>query len=99
MPSATSETEPMIRLPVRLGHAEAQALRPEIEAQRDQPLCLHAGEVEFLGAAGVELLLAARAEWRGKGIAFSLDAPSDGFLGGLDRLGLPHSALIEEESA
>ena len=99
MPSssdAISLTE--IEMPARLDHAAALALRPEIETARDQSLKLDASKVDYLGGAGVELLLAVRAEWLGKDQDFAIDDPSEGFLQGMDRLGIPLGILTEGEA-
>ena len=93
---ATSLAE--IGLPARLDHAAALALRTEIETARGQPLTLHAAAVDYLGGAGAELLLAAQAEWRGKDLPFVIGAPSEGFLQGMDRLGIPQTTLIEGDA-
>lgn len=84
-----------IDLPVHLDLTTCAPLRQEIEAMRGQPISLNAHQVDFLGAAGAELLLAAQAEWRASDLTFDLTQPSEGFLAGMDQLGLPHSTLIE----
>lgn len=94
----TSNSE-CIDLPVHLDLTTCAPLRQEIEARRGQPITLKALEVNFLGAAGVELLLAAQAEWKASQIAFDLVEPSENFLAGMDLLGLPHSTLIEGKIA
>ncbi len=88
-----------IALPPRLDFAHCTELRLSIEASRGQPLSLDAGQVEFLGGAGAELLLSARAEWQARNLTFQLIEPSDDFLKGMDRLGLPHSELFERNPA
>jgi anti-anti-sigma regulatory factor len=62
-------------------------------------LALDALHVEFLGGAGAELLLATHAEWSARGLAFEIKQPSDDFLKGMERLGLPHSCLLEKGNA
>lgn len=88
--------EGTIRLPKRLDYAAAETLRKDIAAARGSALCLQADEVEFLGGAGAELLLAVRAEWQNNVHSFSVSNPSNGFLEGLDRLGIQHSELVNE---
>ncbi|MGR3713921.1 MAG: STAS domain-containing protein [Shimia sp.] len=95
----TSSQADCIALPQQLDFAHCTELRLAIEASRGQPLALDAHQVEFLGGAGAELLLATRAEWVGRDLAFELKQPSDDFLKGMERLGLPHDCLLERGSA
>ncbi len=88
-----------IALPQQLDYAHCTELRLAIEASRGQPLALDAHHVEFLGGAAAELLLATRAEWMARELPFELKQPSDDFLKGLERLGLPQSCLLERGTA
>ncbi|MBO9398242.1 STAS domain-containing protein [Shimia sp. R9_1] len=100
MNTANSSPQPdCIALPQQLDFAHCSELRQAIEASRGQPLALDALHVEFLGGAGAELLLATRAEWAARGLAFEVKQPSDDFLKGMERLGLPHSSLLERGNA
>lgn len=95
----TSPQADCIALPQQLDYAHCTELRLAIEASRGQPLALDAHHVEFLGGAGAELLLATRAEWTARDLAFELKQPSEEFLKGMERLGLPHDCLLERGSA
>lgn len=94
--NADSKTMGTIGLPCRMDHAGVDRLRKDIESARGDALCLQAGAVEFLGGAGLELLLAARAEWQANALDFFISDPSRSFLEGLDRLGIPRSELVNE---
>lgn len=85
-----------IELPPRLDVGSCKALRDSVEEARDTPIALNAAGVEFVGGAGVELLLSAQAEWQAKGLDFQLTDHSDAFLKGLEQLGLTQSLLTEK---
>ena len=79
----------VIDLPARLDFSACEALAGDLEAARLSPLRLRAGAVELLGALPLELLLRARLSWLAEGLPFELSEPSEAFVAGAARLGVP----------
>lgn len=88
-----------IALPGRLDLGSSKQVRTEIEAARGSPLMLKAGAVEFVGAAGAEILLAAHAEWAASGLDFQVTEQSESLTKGLSQLGLAQTFLTEKGNA
>ncbi len=95
----TSVGEAPLDLPERLDFAVCETLATSLETRRGSGLRLQAGQVGFLGALAAEILLRARLQWQHDGASFDLADPSPDFLQGLDRLGIPRHALMQEDSA
>ena len=80
-------------LPERMDHAACFALRPEIEKHLGKDLRFSAANVDFVGGAGAELLLAAQADCAIRGLSFEIQSPSEAFQSGLGQLGLTDAFL------
>jgi chemotaxis protein CheX len=61
----------------------AKPLWADIHAARGQPLEVDASQVERLGGLCLQVLLAAQAQWRVDGLAFSIANPSPAFADGV----------------
>ncbi|MEQ8294094.1 MAG: STAS domain-containing protein [Roseovarius sp.] len=59
-------------LPARLDSAAVRAVADDIQARRGHPLTIDAGQVEFAGALGLQVLVAARRQWQEAGNAFEV---------------------------
>ena len=57
-------------LPRRIDSAAVRAVAEGIQARRGQPLVLDAGQVEYAGALGLQVLVAAHRQWREAGLSF-----------------------------
>ncbi len=93
----TGAAAPAIPLPPRLDLATGDRLRGALAAARGGAIRLDASGVDFLGGAGLEILLAARAEWRASGQSFTIANPSPEFTEGLRLLGLCPADLMEAD--
>ena len=97
--TANSDHDAPVDLPKRLDFAACETLAASFATRRGTALRLRAGNVRFLGALAVEILLRARMEWQADGTAFDLVDPSPDFLRGLSLLGVPRHALLQEDPA
>lgn len=88
-----------LALPRRLDLAAADELAEAFEHLRDSPVDVSAHEVTHLGTLCLQVLLAARAQWRLDGTRFALRDPSDAFLKDMAALGVPAEALTGEARA
>lgn len=68
-----------MRLPANLDLAAATPLKAAFLGARGQALELEAGSVERLGALCLQVILAAHAQWRADGVAFSIVNASAAF--------------------
>ena len=71
-----------MRLPQNLDLGAAAPLLATIKEARGHALQLDASEVERLGGLCLQVLLAARAQWRTDGVDFSILNPSAAFAEG-----------------
>ena len=79
----------------RLNHAGAVQLHASLLAQIGNDIRIDAGNVEALGTAGLQLLLAAQKAWRDEGHAFSVQPQSDIFVSSLGIAGVAADLFIE----
>lgn len=84
----TSADPANIRLPDRLGLAQARALADQLLAKRGANLTVDASDVQHLGAQCAQVLVAARATWRSDARSFSIVGESAAFAEGTRLLGL-----------
>jgi len=66
-----------------LNLAAARPLWSDLCAATGRPLTIDASAVERLGGACLQVLLAAREQWRRDGVDFTIDEPSPAFFEGL----------------
>lgn len=66
---------------------------------RGHSVVLDAGQVTFLGALALQLLLASYRQWQDDGKSFQIINPSAAFLDGISLLGVAASSLRIEETA
>jgi chemotaxis protein CheX len=71
---------PSLTLPRVLDLSAASRVKAAILERRGEPVVLDASEVERLGGLCVQVLLAARAEWRMKGHELRIERASDAFV-------------------
>ena len=76
-----------MRLQSSLDVAAASGLWSDLYLKRGAPIVLDASEVERLGAACLQVLLAAAAHWRRVGLEFRVVDPSPAFLEALRIMG------------
>lgn len=62
----------MLTLPTRLDSAAVPAVATAIQAKSGHPLTIDAGQVEFAGALGMQMLVAANRQWREAGLSFQV---------------------------
>jgi len=74
-------------------------LASELAPQRGHSLTLHAGQVTFVGALALQLLIAAHRQWQADGKPFRIAAPSAAFLEGVVLLGSNATELGIDELA
>lgn len=84
-----------MRLPQILDLGAAAPLWSDVCAARGQPLVLDASGVERLGGLCLQVLLAARAQWRDDGFALSIVNPSPSFIEGARLMGAQDLAAQE----
>jgi len=77
-----------LKLSARLDSQAAEHLAAELAQQRGHSLALDAGQVTFLGALALQLLLAAHRQWVGDGKSFRIVNPTTAFLEGVSLLGI-----------
>ena len=85
-----------VALVPKLDLAAAASLREVLLAVRGHDVVLEAGAVRHLGAATLQVLIAARRSWADDGAGLSLDAPSEAFEAGLSRLGATMNTITVE---
>ena len=83
----------------RLTSDEAVKLHETLVESRGCVHSINASSVEFLGAAGLQVLLSAVKSARRDQKALHIVDPSQGFLAGLDRLGGEIGDLTTDEAA
>ncbi len=83
----------------RLDLSQAGALAAELRAREGAPLELDAGAVTHLGGLGLQLLLAAAADWRARGLPFSIHPRSEAFDEAVTLFGVDPDALQSPEAA
>lgn len=76
-----------ITLAACLDSLATERLASEFAPQRGHPLTVHAGEVSFVGALALQLLLATYRQWQADEKLFEITGPSDAFLDGIALLG------------
>lgn len=76
-----------------------ERLASELMRRRGHSLTLDAGQVTFLGALALQLLIAAREQWQADGKPLVISAPSAAFLEGVALLGGSPEALGTGEPA
>lgn len=89
-------------LPQQMTAPHVTALQEALlcEAQSDQPVQLDAHNVEFLGAAGAQLLLALGKHLEISGRGYEVTRPSEAFIQHLRVLGLEsHIPLTKEQGS
>lgn len=82
-----------LRLPARLDGPTAASPAEDLMAAQGRDLILEADDVRHAGAAGLQVLLAARRSWAVDGQVLGCAAPSRRFAEGLARLGASVEAL------
>lgn len=82
-----------ISLPERLDGTAAQALSEQVLALRGQPIEVHVDKVEFIGALGFQVLVAAHRQWLSEELAFTIVGDSNSITDGCRLLGIPHEAI------
>lgn len=83
-------------LAARLDLGATPGLQEALLAARGRDLVLDGGEVQHLGAAALQVLIAARRGWEEDGRALTLDGPSDALAEGLARMGATIEAITVE---
>lgn len=81
------EMKGSLRLAACLDTLATEHLASELAPQRGHSLTLHAGQVKFIGALALQLLIAAHRQWQADGKPFRIAAPSEAFLEGVALLG------------
>jgi len=76
-----------------------ERLASELTSQRGHSLTLNAGQVTFVGALALQLLFAARRQWKTDGKPLEITDPSEAFLEGIASLGGSASELGLEGTA
>jgi chemotaxis protein CheX len=76
-----------INLAACLDGLATERLASELAPQRGHALTLYAGQVTFLGALALQLLIAANRQWQTDGKPFRIADPSAAFLEGVALLG------------
>lgn len=82
-----------LALPLILDGSTAAELKAAFLSVKGRPLQVDAGAVERVGAAGLQVLLAAAQAWREDGLDFMLSNPSTPLLDGFQLAGLTSSDL------
>lgn len=82
-----------LKLAACLDTLATEQLASELTPQRGHSLTLDAGEVTFVGALALQLLLSAQRQWRDDEKAFDIANPSAAFLDGVALLGCEPAAL------
>src|SRR5437868_9839452 len=82
-------------LPEILDLGAATALAADLLKARGRDIELAGSSVRRLGAPALQVLVAAKATWLADGRAFTLEAPSAGFVLGLALLGAPYERVFE----
>jgi len=77
--NAQPESIQEITLVPRLDSLAAKALAEEMLAMRGAPLTIDAGEVEFAGALGLQVLVSAARQWQADGFHLKLGPVSPSF--------------------
>lgn len=80
-------------LPARFDSAAAQSVTQNLMARRGRPLSVDAGQVEFAGALGIQVLIAARRQWAAGDIAFEVTGISDALRDACRTLGVAPSEI------
>ena len=100
IPASTPGSEPtVIPLCARLTSDEAAKLHQALTETDLDGLVIDASAVDFLGAAGLQVLMSAVRTADRDQKALRIVEPSEGFLSGLDRLGAKPADLSIEEAA
>jgi chemotaxis protein CheX len=66
-------------LPVDIGVANAASLQAQLIGKRGEPTMIDAGNVDRLGALGLQVLLAAAKTWRDDGVELRIVEASESF--------------------
>ena len=85
-----------VTLEPRLDLRAAATLVEALTEARGHDLAIEGREVRHLGAAALQVLIAARRSWAESGRALTLEAPSEALLEGLQRLGASINAITVE---
>lgn len=64
-----------------------ERLASELAPRRGHSLALNAGQVTFLGALALQLLIATHRQWKADGKSFEITDPSEAFMDGFALLG------------
>lgn len=86
-------TTTRIALAPKLDLTAAASLRTALLEARGGCVVLDGGEVRHLGAAALQVLIAARRSWDAEGRDLTLDAPSDALVSGLESMGVAVDAI------
>jgi anti-anti-sigma regulatory factor len=82
-----------LALPPALDGSTAAALKSALLSVRGKPVLVEGAAVERVGAAGLQILLAAVQVWREDGLEFTLSNPSTPLIDGFQLSGLTSSDL------
>lgn len=99
-PHDLADSDGTIRLPANLTTVLAEDLRARLvlAADRDEEILIDAGDVESIGQAGLQLLIAARNEADRLGLPFAIDNLSDALATRLTALGLADALALSRET-
>lgn len=92
----TAEAQP-IALPSALDLAAAGPLTKSFIDRRGGDLEVDASAVDRFGALCLQVLISARKTWAADGKTLSFSNPSDAFLEGLRRFGVPQDFFLPQE--
>lgn len=87
----------ILSLPPRLDHEGTRIVQEALRGLRGKALRVDAGKTTFLGALGLQVLLAAAQQWRNEGQGFAVTPCSPAFADDLLRLGAELSDLNEDQ--
>lgn len=88
-----------LKLAACLDSLATEHLASEFTQMRGHSVVLDAGQVTFLGALALQLLLASYRQWQDDGKSFQIINPSAAFLDGISLFGVAASSLRIEETA
>lgn len=88
-----------ITLAPRLDTQAADTLLNTILARRGQDMLLDAGRVSHLGTLCLQILLAARKDWRAQGLKFEFSTCSEAFDRAVSTYGLNRDDLTSQETS
>lgn len=89
----------LLTLAPRLDLAQAKPLAEALRQHRGAALELDAGNVQHLGALGLQTLLCAAQEWRAQGLPLTFTQTNETFDAALAQMGVTHDDLQSQEAA